>query len=51
MGILFGKKKIQKSKVLSILAIRNTVVGKTALVKCYESICENNQKKELEKKV
>ena len=43
MGFLFSKKKIEKPKLFSILAVGNTVIGKTALVKCYESICKREQ--------
>lgn len=43
MGFLFSKKTIEKPKLLSIMAVGNTVVGKTALVKCFEKICEREQ--------
>ena len=47
MGGLFGKKKKQqpKTQILSILAIGNSVVGKTALVKYYESMVNKTELK------
>ena len=48
MGRLFGKKKKAPSKpktqILSILAIGNSIVGKTALVQSYESIVTKTEK-------
>ena len=50
MGGLFGKKKKAPSKpktqILSILAIGNSIVGKTALVQSYESIVTKKEKAE-----
>ena len=56
MGKLFCKKKKKpepppqpKVPILSILAIGNSVVGKTALVHCYEKMVEKEQGKEEKK--
>ena len=39
-----NQQKNQKTPIISILAVGNTIVGKTELIKCYKQLLETENK-------